>query len=252
MMLHAGSTADSLERGLRAVATPERAVNEKRYLKSDLEFIGATVGDIRRTVRTLIIKDQGDLRYGELIALVEELWRKPIHERRMAAVVLLEFCDPLLTIRDLVLLERLIRESKTWALADGLAGKVTGAIVWRDEQAARTLDRWSQDDDFWVRRSALLALMISLRKGGDFERFGRFADAMVHEKEFFIRKAIGWVLREASKSRPDEVFGWLSPRTARVSGVTIREAVKYLRPEQRDVLMGAYRQRRPAGTEFSL
>jgi 3-methyladenine DNA glycosylase AlkD len=56
---------------------------------------------------------------------------------------------------------------------------------------------------------------------------------MLDEKEFFIRKAIGWVLREAGKTRPDEVYEWLAPRVDRASGVTLREAVKYLRPDQR-------------------
>lgn len=250
MVFDAGFAADSLERDLRAVATAERAANEKRYLKSDLEFLGATVGDIRRAVRALR-EGHGELNHGELIALVEALWRKPVHERRMAAIVLLESSERLLTINDLEMLERLIRGSRTWALVDVLAAKVAGAIVWRDEQAGGTLDRWSRDDDFWLRRSALLALMITVKKGGDLEKFGRFADAMLHEKEFFIRKAIGWVLREASKSHPDAVFAWLAPRTALVSGVTIREAVKYLGSDQRDVLMAAFRQRRPAEVEPS-
>lgn len=239
------ATADGLERNLRSVATAERAANEKRYLKSDLEFLGATVGDIRRSVKA-VVGDHKGLDHGQLVALVEELWREPIHERRMAAVVLLESRVDLLTRDDLDLLERFIRESKTWALVDGLAAKVTGALVLRDGQTVRTLDRWARDADFWVRRSALLALMLTLKNGGAFDRFGRYADAMLNENEFFIRKAIGWVLREISKGRPDAVFGWLAPRTARVSGVTIREAVKYLTPQQREVLISAYRQRRPA------
>jgi 3-methyladenine DNA glycosylase AlkD len=70
-----------------------------------------------------------------------------------------------------------------------------------------------------------------------FTRFGRYADAMLDEKEFFIRKAIGWVLRETGKTRPDEVYEWLAPRIGRASGVTVREAVKYLTPEQRRMLM---------------
>jgi 3-methyladenine DNA glycosylase AlkD len=71
------------------------------------------------------------------------------------------------------------------------------------------------------------------------DRFGRYADAMLDEREFFIRKAIGWVLRETGKIRPDEVFAWLLPRAARASGVTIREAVKYLTPEHREALRRA-------------
>ena len=102
------------------------------------------------------------------------------------------------------------------------------------------LDRWASDDDFWIRRSALLALLIPLRTGGgDFDRFGRYADAMLDETEFFIRKAIGWVLRDTSRKRPDMVYEWLLPRAARCSGVTIREAVKYLPPDQRAAILAA-------------
>lgn len=59
---------------------------------------------------------------------------------------------------------------------------------------------------------------------------------MLEEKEFFIRKAIGWILREVSKKRPELVVEWLAPRAARASGVTLREAVKYLSEEQRAAL----------------
>jgi 3-methyladenine DNA glycosylase AlkD len=69
---------------------------------------------------------------------------------------------------------------------------------------------------------------------------------MLGEKEFFIRKAIGWVLREVAKNRPAEVVAWLAPRTGRASGVTMREAVKYLPEADRDRLMAAYREHRPA------
>ena len=78
------------------------------------------------------------------------------------------------------------------------------------------------------------------------DRFLTRADRMLDEREFFIRKAIGWVLREAGKRRPDDVTAWLAPRTGRASGVTMREAVKYLRPAIREDLMTAYREQRPA------
>ena len=105
----------------------------------------------------------------------------------------------------------------------------------------RTLDCWAVDDDFWLRRSAMLALLRPLRRGGgDFARFGRYADRMLDEREFFIRKAIGWVLRETAKNRPDLVYDWLLPRMARASGITVREAVRWLPAGQRDELLAAY------------
>ena len=69
---------------------------------------------------------------------------------------------------------------------------------------------------------------------------------MLDEREFFIRKAIGWVLRETEKRRPDEVIAWLAPRTHRASGVTMREAVRYLPELDASRLMAAYREKRPA------
>jgi 3-methyladenine DNA glycosylase AlkD len=85
-----------------------------------------------------------------------------------------------------------------------------------------------------------------VRGGAPLEPFLRRADAMLDEKEFFIRKAIGWVLREIGKERPAEVAAWLAPRTARASGVTMREAVRWLPASDRDRLMTAYRERRTA------
>jgi 3-methyladenine DNA glycosylase AlkD len=133
-------------------------------------------------------------------------------------------------------LERLIRESKTWAYVDGLAANVLGELLVRSSRTAPKLGRWAEDPDFWVRRSVLLAQIKPLKQGRSFARFGRYADAMLDEKEFFIRKAIGWVLRETGKTRADDVYEWLAPRRDRASGVTMREAVKYLKPEQRDAL----------------
>jgi 3-methyladenine DNA glycosylase AlkD len=141
---------------------------------------------------------------------------------------------------DADVIERMLREARTWALVDPLAGDLVGPLSERDSGFDPVLERWAVDDDFWIRRSALLAHLVPLRQGrGDFDRFSRFADGMLEEKEFFIRKAIGWVLRDTSKKRPDLVFDWILPRAHRASGVTIREAVKHLSPEQREAVLAA-------------
>jgi 3-methyladenine DNA glycosylase AlkD len=160
--------------------------------------------------------------------------------------MLLELHLKLLSRADVRLLERILRESKTWALVDGLAGDVVGGLNKTDPKMESILDRWATDPDFWIRRSSLLAELIPHRAGAPLEPFLRRADAMLDEKEFFIRKAIGWVLREVGKKRPAEVVAWLAPRTARASGVTMREAVRYLPQGDRERLMLAYREKRAA------
>jgi 3-methyladenine DNA glycosylase AlkD len=239
------ASAAAIDRKLRAAGTAERAANEKRYLKSDLEHYGVTVPAIRRIVKAWV-GDHPDPDHAELLGLVGELWKEPVHERRMAAVELLVLQAGLLEPDDIPLVERLLRESKTWALVDPLAAVVAGPVLEQHPEADRVLDRWAGDDDFWIRRSALLSHLKSLAAGGgNFERFGRYADAMLEEKEFFIRKAIGWVLRDTSRKRPELVYGWIAPRTHRASGVTIREVVKRLPEAQAERIRNAYREKRP-------
>jgi 3-methyladenine DNA glycosylase AlkD len=236
---------DRVEDELRRLGTAKRASGSKKYLKSELDFLGATVGDTRRVVGALS-KERADLSRGALIELARALWNPPVFELRLAAVLLLQKRVDQLGAGDLEVVEELIRDSKAWALVDPLAVDVAGPILLSHPAAGDTIERWAHDPDFWVRRSALLAHLKGLRKGAELEPFGGYADEMLEEKEFFIRKAIGWVLREAGKRRPQDVATWLGPRTHRASGITMREAVKYLSDEDRTRLMAAYRDRRPA------
>ena len=227
----------------RAAGTRERAEQEKRYLKSDLEFFGVTVPAIRREVRAFAGSNR-DIERAELLGVVERMWEQPVHELRMGSVLVLEGFVGMLLPGDAVLIERMIRESKTWAYVDNLAASVMGPLVEANPGLMETLDRWAEDEDFWVRRSAMLALLGPLREGrGDLGRFLRYADSMLDEKEFFIRKAIGWVLRETSKRRPAEVRAYLALRVGRVSGLTLREGSKRLPEGEREALLEAYRAR---------
>jgi 3-methyladenine DNA glycosylase AlkD len=238
------SEAAGLEAGIRAAGTPERAAASQAYLKTSLECTGTTVPEVRSQLRAWL-RERPGLSRKELLAVVTALWARPVIESRMAAGLLLAERRYLLAAADIGLLEQLLRTSGTWALVDSLSADVAGSLVERFPALTAVLDRWAGDPDFWIRRSALLALLVPLRRGdGDFARFARYADQMLDEREFFIRKAIGWVLRETAKRRPELVAQWLGPRVQRASGVTVREAVKRLPPAQRDELLAAYRTNR--------
>jgi 3-methyladenine DNA glycosylase AlkD len=241
--------ADGIEAALRAVGSPERAEHEKRYLKSDLVFVGASVPQTNTVVR-VALTEAGELDHPTLVAAVDALWGTGIFECRMAAVEILSRSTSVLGPADLPLLERLVRESRTWALVDGLAASVVGRLVERYEAAVSpVLDRWAGDDDFWARRSSLLAELLALRAGDEaaFHRFVARAEPMLEETEFFVRKAIGGVLREAGRRLPAAVVAWLEPRAGRASGVTMREAVKYLPEADAARLMAIYKGRGAGG-----
>lgn len=220
-MLEVAEVARRIERELRRTGSDERAAGEKRYLKSDMRFLGATLAEIRRAAR----EASGDPRLDrdDAVRLVEELWREPVFERRMAAAIILEIHARDLRSEDLRLIERLIRDARTWALVDVLSGDVVGEMALR-LRIRRTLDRWARDDDLWVRRASLLAELKPLRHGEPFEPFAGRADAMLEETEFFIRKAIGWALRAYAWVDPAEVERYCA--THELSPLSRREALK--------------------------
>jgi 3-methyladenine DNA glycosylase AlkD len=168
--------------------------------------------------------------HGDVMALTAELWDSDVYERRLGAVQILELGVGLLTAADLTDLTLMLKDAPMWALVDPLSADIAGRVALRDrEGTSRCLDLWADDGDFWLRRASLLALLPGVKTGNpDLVRFTRYADPMLEEKEFFIRKAIGWVLREIARMDPTWVTAWVEQRVDRMSGVTFREAVRRL------------------------
>ena len=224
------------EQRYRAAGSAKRAVGTKAYLKSELRFYGTTMPEIRRAANDYA-REHPDLTRAELRSIVDELWSTDRFELRSAGIALLSRYAELLTERDLTWLVGFVRRSKTWAHVDWLAADVIGGVVGESRTALRRLPVWARDENFWVRRTALLAQLRTLsHEAGDFPLFARLAAPMLGEREFFIRKAIGWILREVSKKRSDLTFVFLRENRGKVSGLTLSEGAKYLPASQRRAL----------------
>jgi len=231
---------EDLEPALREAGDPTRAQGEKAYLKSELEFIGTGVPFLR-SVATRFRKAFPDLPHGELVEVTRTLWRPPVHELRSLAIAILEQYRNRLEPSDLPLIEEILRQCKTWAHVDWLAVKVAGPLIDRSPDGEAIRKRWSRDEWMWLRRSALLSHLEALREGGgDFAAFSRLASGMLDEKEFFIRKAIGWILRDVGRKRPELTTAFLSAHLNTVSGLTLREGARHLPEAEREDLLARY------------
>jgi 3-methyladenine DNA glycosylase AlkD len=223
----AAATVEAFRRHFSALGATARAAQQKAYLKSELSFHGVTVPIIRAEVRAF--GKRQPLARGPLRATVDAFFATPFHDLRSAGIGILEQAHGQLESVDLDWLIELVRRSGNWAHVDWLATKVVGPVITRTGDRAARLRAWAGDDDFWVRRTALLAQHDELRAGrGDFALFEELAVPMLDDKEFFIRKAIGWVLREVSRRRPQLTRAFMKRHGSRMSGVTWREAARRL------------------------
>ena len=229
--MNAEDEAELLHQQLAAVGTPQRAKSERVYLKSDLQFLGATVPAMRSVVKTWLRShesEDGKLTHDELFALADALWSQPVHERRMAAVELLMSKPKSIGLEDVPWLYNTLRDCRTWALVDSIAGSVVADLAVREPDVLAHLDRWVHDSDFWIRRSAVLGLRTHLRKDRELDRFFAYAEQLLPEKEFFIRKVIGWVAREVAARHPALVSQWLRDNMAMMNLITLREPLRRL------------------------
>jgi 3-methyladenine DNA glycosylase AlkD len=220
---------DFVRQRLMALADPERARQQQAYLKTTQPMFGVSRPDQRAIDKQLVAAhppvDRGDWEAG-----VRALWSQPERDLQYAAI---GYARALSRRRFLVpqtmpLLEQMVREGAWWDLVDEIAAHLVGEVVLRHREAVRpVLQRWIDDDDVWVRRTALLA---QLRHKGDtdVEQLFDFCSRQAHDDSFWIRKAIGWALRTHARIDPDAVRAFLAEQGDRLSGLSRREASKHL------------------------
>jgi 3-methyladenine DNA glycosylase AlkD len=228
LTVDAGQLADQLWAQLGDFAEPARAQAEQQYLKSTLQHLGVPVPAVRRLVRGMVQRNPV-LTSDDVFDLADALWQRPVHEMRLATVELLVAAPGAVDATRLPWLEQHLRECRTWALLDTLAGTVVAELAARDRRGTLpVLDRWVLDPDMWLRRASVLGLRSLLRRDRELERFFHYAELLLPEHEFYIRKVVGWVLREVAQRHPREVSAWLREHMDRMNLVTLREPLRKL------------------------
>jgi 3-methyladenine DNA glycosylase AlkD len=226
---------DFLRLRLGENADPARARSEKTYLKSDQQFYGVKVPTLRKMAKSWL-KTQKQADISDIARLAGLLWDSEWHEERSLATMLLEYRAADLTLKQMPLIERMIHEATTWAHLDAIAAWIIGPLIDHDKQTLDYLPRWAKSANFWVRRTAILAQLPQFRRGvGDMDLFTQLVVTMFNEdkrwgkdERFFIRKAIGWTLREIAAKNPQFVFEFVLQYRDQMSGLTLREATRNL------------------------
>ena len=193
-------------------------------MRGRFEYIGISTPE-RRAAVGLLIRGFKPATAGELRAAAEGLWAMREREYQYVAADLLARYQSVLSLDDLAWLLDLAQEKSWWDTVDCIV-KVVGKVVRRSgAKGVRGMDRAVKHKDFWVRRIAMLH-QLGWRGDTDTERLFRYAELLAPETEFFIRKAIGWALRDYAWHDVRAVEKFLKSTSAQLSGLTVREAGK--------------------------
>jgi 3-methyladenine DNA glycosylase AlkD len=214
-------------RELRAHADAAAAPDMARYMKTSMPFYGVKTPDREPIVRELAerwppqtAKDYRDLILG--------LWAQPHREEKYLAISLAQRHRRFITPTALPLYKRLIVEGAWWDLVDGVAGNLVGTVLLEHrDRTTPLLRKWLGDDDLWLRRTAIIS-QLTHKAATDAAFLFECCAARAHETEFFIRKAIGWALRQYARTDPAAVRHFVTQHGDALSGLSRREAVKHL------------------------
>jgi 3-methyladenine DNA glycosylase AlkD len=222
----AGEVLDRLVRVYDAARDPERAVRMAAYMRDQFPFLGFSLPTQRALGRTVLAglppPAEDDLR-----AVVLACWALDEREYQYFA------CDYLRTHLGacgagfIGAARTLITTKPWWDTVDPLATRFVGGLVRRHGGLADEMDAWSQDRDMWLVRTAILH-QLHYGTATDTERLFGYCTRQAGHPDFFVRKAVGWALRQYARTDPDAVRTYVGRNRDRLSPLSVREATKHL------------------------
>lgn len=210
---------------LAALADPARAVPMRAYMRDRFPFLGIQT-PVRRAALRPLFKVNFDQK--SLLTAAGLLYELPEREYRYAASDLLARHVGRLDLSAVAQLLALAQRDAWWDTVDGLAG-IVGDVVRaahrNDPDAQTTMDAALRHDCLWVRRIAMIH-QLGWRLETDTTRLFGYAETLAPERDFFIRKAIGWALRDYARWNPQAVRDFVAAMGARLSPLSAREATR--------------------------
>ena len=195
------------------------------YMKTTMPFYGIRVPArrfiIRQAIKQYPIKNQEEYR-----AVINALWNKPHREEKYAAIDVARAYPEYIDLISLPLYEQMIRQGAWWDFVDDIALHLIGFLL-NNHQLTMwpILETWLRDNNLWIRRTVIIC-QNRLKIKTDSKYLFDFCLYHAKEKNFFIRKAIGWALREYAKSEPAKVIEFLVKNKDQFSNLSYKEAVK--------------------------
>jgi 3-methyladenine DNA glycosylase AlkD len=221
--------ANAVRTALEPLADAERAVGMRAYMRDQFPFLGVST-PIRRQATRASLLNLSKVSGAELLAHVQALWALPEREYTYVGIDALARQVKHLGLEQIEGLLALAQQRSWWDSVDGLAsvvGDVVRAARRANPDAQRCMDAALEHPVLWVRRIAMIH-QLGWRTETDTLRLYHFARQLAPERDFFIRKAIGWALRDHARHDPEGVRRFLDQESTRLSALSVREAAKHL------------------------
>lgn len=215
-----------IEKTLLEKADKELAKKQSAYMRQLFPFLGVTTPHRRALVRPLH-KSHPIKEEEQFIRAIHDLWGREHREFQYAALDLASGFKKSASAEMLKVYEAMIRAKSWWDTVDEIAANLVGPLIANHPHLLKEMDRWIDDENLWIRRTALI-FQLKWKKNTDTERLFNYCRKAAHDPDFFIRKAIGWALRQYSKTDAVAVKQFIKNNIKDLSPLSIKEGSKYV------------------------
>jgi len=228
----------SAKKQLCSLADLELAQANQTYFRSTLLFHGISKKEINRIAKE-VKKQCTSPAMDDVLLELSNLWCSDYHDEKTLAIVLASLFQQLFDGSHVRSLFKIwLEDCQSWDHVDEMCVCITGKIALRDVSLFDEFVDWSNADSMWVRRASLISHLPQIRSSFvSFAQLEKSCQILVQEPEFFIRKAIGWVLRELSEKRPNDAERIILELGNQSSGLTLREALRKFPPNRRTQIL---------------
>ena len=202
----------------------EQAQKMSKYMLNKFEYIGIKTPERREIFKNFFKEYKNEEKIDW--EFVNKCWKNKHREFQYVAADYLKNMKDKLTIDDIPKLKQLILKKSWWDTIDNLDMTI-GALALKDSNMNKILLEWSLDENIWLRRIAIDHQLLRKEKT-DIELLEKILKNNLGQTEFFINKAIGWVLRDYSKTNPEWVKNFIEENKEKMAKLSIKEASKYL------------------------
>ena len=203
----------------------ERVTSMKAYMRNRFSFLGIPTPLRRELTKDFFKKAKAAKRIDW--DFVFELWNLEEREFQYVAADYLRILQVYLTLEDVPRLRQLVTTKSWWDTVDSL-DRTIGNIQFPNEELDNIMLEWSLDDNIWLRRVAIDHQLLRKEKMKT-DLLEQILVNNLHQTEFFINKAMGWILRDYSKTNPEWVRTFLQRHKKGLSDLTMKEASKYIK-----------------------
>ncbi len=201
----------------------EKATGMKKYMRNQFNFIGISSLE-RKELFISFIKEYGCPEKDNMANTVKALWELDYRDYQYSAIGMITKRIKTLDTDFIPVIEYMVTNRSWWDTVDAIASNIVGPLLLKDKKFMRSINRkWINSENMWLRRTALI-FQLNYKDETDEKMLYSNIKKCAKEKEFFIRKAIGWALRQYARKNPESVRNFVSK--TELSTLSTREALK--------------------------